>query len=89
MPKDPTHTLRELERHRLRERERQDLEVEARHGPRPLEGYSHAPTSWTQDQNDLAAIEVHADDAAASRRESEAQVARLEVFDPDRGWTRS
>ena len=83
MSKDPTHTLRELERRRLREREQKDLEVEARHGPRPLEGFSAGPTSWTPDQNDQAAAEVHGDDDAASRRESEAQVARLQELDPD------
>ena len=81
---DPTHDLKELERRRLIEREQKDLEVEARRGARPLEGFSHGKTSWTQDQDDRAAATVHADDAGASQRESEAQVERLQELDTDR-----
>ena len=77
MSRDPTQALRELERQRLREREAADLEVEANRDPRPLEGFSAGPTSWTEYQNDAAADEVHGNDAAQSRKESEEQVARL------------
>ncbi len=38
---------REQERERLREQEEKDLEVEARRGPRPLEGFAGGHTTWT------------------------------------------
>ncbi|NMO17184.1 hypothetical protein HPC49_19860 [Pyxidicoccus fallax] len=68
---------REQERERLREQEQKDLEVEARRGPRPLEGYAGGHTTWTGSQDDEAAARVHARDADESWEASERQ-ARLE-----------
>lgn len=68
---------REQERKRLRELEAKDLEVEAKRGPRPLEGYAGGHTTWASKQDDEAATEVHAHDAEDSWAESEEQVARL------------
>ncbi|XXF77193.1 hypothetical protein P2318_29690 [Myxococcaceae bacterium GXIMD 01537] len=77
---------REQERRRLQEQERKDLEVEARRGPRPLEGYAAGHTTWTGDQDDAAAAKVHGRDARDSWEASERQ-ARLEpepeTRDPD------
>jgi hypothetical protein len=68
---------REQERQRLREQETKDLEVEAQRGPRPLEGFAGGHTTWTGQQDDAAASQVHARDAEASWEASERQ-ARLE-----------
>jgi hypothetical protein len=68
---------REQERQRLREQEQKDLEVEAQRGPRPLEGFAGGHTTWTGQQDDEAASQVHAQDAEASWAASERQ-ARLE-----------
>jgi hypothetical protein len=70
---------REQELKRLKEQEEKDLEVEARRGPRPLEGFAGGHTTWTGAQDDEAAARVHARDAAESWEASERQ-ARL---DPD------
>ena len=68
---------REQERERLREEEEKDLEVEAQRGPRPLEGFAGGHTTWTGQQDDKAATQVHARDAQESWQASERQ-ARLE-----------
>ncbi|QQR43372.1 hypothetical protein JKA73_30690 [Myxococcus xanthus] len=68
---------REQERRRLREEEQKDLDVESHRGPRPLEGYAGGHTSWTDQQDDDSARQVHAGDAQASWEASERQ-ARLE-----------
>jgi hypothetical protein len=68
---------REQERQRLREQEEKDLEVEAQRGPRPLEGFAGGHTTWTGQQDDEAAAQVHARDAQESWQASERQ-ARLE-----------
>ncbi len=68
---------RERERQRLRELELKDLEVEANRGPRPLEGFAGGHTTWTGQQDDAAAAEVHARDAEEAWAASERQ-ARLE-----------
>ncbi len=70
-PSDPVRA-RELERRR--ENELKDLEVEATHGQRPLEGLSGAPTTWTQQQDEAAAQAAHGHDEAESVRRSEEQV---------------
>lgn len=70
---------REQERERLRKLEEKDLEVERNRGPRPLEGFSGAHTSWTGYQDDDAAAELHADDARKAEQASEEQVKRLEA----------
>jgi hypothetical protein len=70
---------RAQERERLRKLEEKDREVERNRGPRPLEGFSGAHTSWTGYQDDRAAEEVHADDARKSDEASEEQVKRLEA----------
>jgi hypothetical protein len=74
---------REQERKRLRELEAKDLEVEAKRGPRPLEGYAGGHTTWASKQDDEAATEVHAHDAEDSWAESEEQVARLSPEDEE------
>lgn len=77
-PIDKQHQReREQERERLRAEEEKDLEVEARRGPRPLEGYAGGHTTWTGSQDDEAAARVHARDADESWEASERQ-ARLE-----------
>ena len=68
---DPSERQRARELARRRENELKDLEVEDRHEERPLEGFSSAPTSWTQDQGDGA---PHGGDEEASRAASRAQV---------------
>ena len=76
---DPTHWQHEHERARLREKEKKDLEVERNRGPRPLEGLSSGGhTTWTGQQDDAAAAEVHAHDAEEAMAASEEQVRRLE-----------
>jgi len=64
---------REQERERLRLQEEKDLEVEARRGPRPLEGFAGGHTTWTGQQDDEAAAQIHAQDAEESWRASERQ----------------
>ncbi len=71
---DPAERMRQRELERRRENELKDLEVEARHGERPLEGLSRAPTTWPAQQDEAAAPAVHGDDEARSRRASEEQV---------------
>lgn len=73
MATDPEEPLRERELERRRENELKDLETEADHSERPLEGLSHAPTTWTQDQDERNA-RVHEHDEERSREASEAQV---------------
>ncbi len=73
MPNERRDPLRELELKRLKEREKADLEVEAKRGPRPLEGMSEAPTTWTREQNDAEAPEAHGDDAEKSIEASKRQ----------------
>ncbi|MDY7229710.1 hypothetical protein [Hyalangium rubrum] len=68
---------REQERERLRDQEQQDLKVEAQRGTRPLEGFAGGHTTWTGQQDDEAAAQVHARDAQESLEASERQ-ARLE-----------
>ena len=70
----PEDRLRERELERRRQNELKDLEVESRHGERPLEGFSSAPSTWTPEQDDAAAAEVHANDEARSEAASMAQV---------------
>lgn len=81
MADDPVERLhqheREQERKRLRELEAKDLEVEAKRGPRPLEGFAGGHTTWASQQDDVAAAELHAHDAEQSLADSEEQVARL------------
>jgi hypothetical protein len=77
---DPTHWQREHERARLREKELKDLEVERNRGPRPLEGLSSGGhTTWTGQQDDSVAAEVHGHDREDAEAASEEQVHR---FDP-------
>jgi hypothetical protein len=68
---------REQERERLRAEEEKDLEVEARRGPRPLEGFAGGHTTWTGQQDDEAAARTHSRDAEESWSASERQ-ARLD-----------
>ncbi len=85
MTDDPVEKMhqreREQERERLRELEAKDLEVEAKRGPRPLEGYAGGHTTWVSKQDDEAAAEVHARDAQESWDASTEQVARLSPED--------
>ncbi len=71
---DPMERQRQRELAIRRENELKDLETERDHRERPLEGLSSAPTSWTQDQDDVAAETVHAGDEAASEARSREQV---------------
>ncbi|ADO72284.1 hypothetical protein [Stigmatella aurantiaca] len=54
MAMDPIEKLhqreREQERQRLREQELKDQDVDARQGPRPLEGFAGGHTTWTGQQ---------------------------------------
>ncbi len=71
---DPMDRQRERELAIRRENELKDLEVESRHDERPLEGFSGAHTSWTSEQDDRDAAEVHGHDEERSVRASEEQV---------------
>ena len=57
-----------------REQEQKDLETESTIGPRPLEGFSSAHTTWTGEQADAPAAAVHGDDEREARERSERQV---------------
>ncbi len=70
----PAEKENERDLARRREQELKDLETEADHGQRPLEGFSGARTTWTEEQDEAAAGEVHGEDEERSRRASEAQV---------------
>ncbi len=59
---------------RRREQELKDLETESDHSQRPLEGLSGAHTTWTEEQDEAAAPEVHGNDEAESRRRSMEQI---------------
>jgi len=63
---DPVEKLhqreRDQERHRLRDMEVRDLEVEATRGTRPLEGFAGGHTTWSSQQDDGAAAEVFGQD---------------------------
>lgn len=53
--------------------------MERNRGPRPLEGLSSGGhTTWTGQQDDSVAAEVHGHDAADAEAASEEQVRRLE-----------
>ncbi len=71
---DPMERERERELAIRRENELKDLETESDHRERPLEGLSGAHTTWTGEQDDRPAAEVHGHDEERSRRASEAQV---------------
>ncbi len=71
---DPEGRMRERELERRRENELKDLDVEADHSERPLEGLSGAETTWTQDQDDTDAARVHGHDEQQSEAASRAQV---------------
>ncbi len=75
MDSDEKQRRRELELRR--EQEEKDLETEATIGPRPLEGLSGAHTTWTGEQDDSHAREVHGDDERESRQASEEQVEEI------------
>ncbi|HYI03230.1 hypothetical protein [Hyalangium sp.] len=75
---------RQQERQRLREQEQKDLEVESRREPRPLEGFAGGHTTWTGQQDDDDASQVHAQDAEKSW-DASARQARLEPDPEKRG----
>ncbi len=79
MPKNPLERLHLRERaeelHRLRELEAKDIEVEAEHGPRPLEGFAGGHTTWASMQDDEAAREEYGRDADGPGAEAPAQQA--------------
>jgi len=60
-----------------REQEQKDLDTERTIGPRPLEGFSGAHTSWTGEQDDRTAPAEHGDDERASREASERQIPKM------------
>ncbi|ATB30499.1 hypothetical protein [Melittangium boletus] len=70
---DPVEKLhqreRDQERHRLRDLEARDLEVEATRGARPLEGFAGGHTTWSSQQDDRAATEVFGQDEERRTRE--------------------
>ncbi len=87
MANDPLERLhqreREQERHRLRELEAKDLEVESARGPRPLEGYAGGHTTWTGKQaDDAAAEEEHGSDMRKSQAERQERL-RMDAPEPD------
>jgi hypothetical protein len=71
---DPSDRQRERDIERLRQQELKDLETESDHGERPLEGLSSSPTTWTQEQDDAQAAQVHGQDESESRARSVAQI---------------
>jgi hypothetical protein len=70
---DPEGRMRERELERRRQNEIKDLETEQDHSERPLEGFSGAETTWTQDQDESQA-RVHAHDERRSLERSRAQI---------------
>jgi hypothetical protein len=74
---DPNEKQRQRELELRREQEEKDLETERTIGPRPLEGFSGGHTSWTGEQDDAAARQVHGEDERLSRERSEEQVANI------------
>jgi hypothetical protein len=70
----PAERENERDLARRRAQELKDLETESDHGERPLEGFSGARTTWTEDQDEAAAPEVHGGDEATSRQASLDQV---------------
>ncbi|MFT3917653.1 MAG: hypothetical protein QM704_27290 [Anaeromyxobacteraceae bacterium] len=81
----PTHhdPQRDRELEHRRENEAKDLAVEGDHTERPLEGLSGAHTTWTEEQDDRQAGQVHGHDEARSRRASEEQIPGRAPQDPD------
>ncbi len=71
---DSNEKQRRRELELRREQEEKDLETERTIGPRPLEGLSGAHTTWTGEQDDRSAAQVHGDDEAISRERSEEQI---------------
>lgn len=71
---DSNEKQRRRELELRREQEIKDLETERTIGPRPLEGFSHAHTDWTAEQDDRPAAEVHGHDEERSRERSEEQI---------------
>jgi hypothetical protein len=70
---DPERRLEHREVDRRRQNEIKDLETEADHSERPLEGFSGAHTTWTGDQDDAQAS-VHEHDEERSEEASRAQI---------------
>ncbi len=71
---DSNEKQRRRELELRREQEQKDLEPEATIGPRPLEGFSGAHTTWTGQQDDASAPAEHGDDERDSREASRRQV---------------
>lgn len=71
---DSNEKQRRRELELRREQEQKDLETEATPGPRPLEGFSGGHTTWTGQQDEAPAREVHGDDERISRERSERQI---------------
>ena len=73
---DPNKRMEQRDLERRRIQELKDLETERDTSPRPLEGLTggSAGTTWTEDQDESVALEVHGDDEARSRLESEREV---------------
>jgi hypothetical protein len=71
---DSNEKQRRRELELRREQEQKDLETERTIGQRPLEGFSGAHTTWTGQQDEDAAPEVHGDDERESRERSERQI---------------
>ena len=71
---DSNERQRRRELELRREQETKDLETEAEVGPRPLEGFSGAHTTWTTQQDDRSAPAEHGDD---ERRSHEASVRQI------------
>jgi hypothetical protein len=81
---DPESRMRERELERRRENELKDLEVEADHSQRPLEGLSRAAdTTWTKEQDDREAETVHGHDEERSEEASRAQVPPAPPHHPE------
>ncbi len=80
MPEHPDWLERQSEHEnerdvaRRREQELKDLETESTVGARPLEGFSGAHTTWTGEQDEKDAGDVHGADEARSRELSREQV---------------
>jgi hypothetical protein len=71
---NPMEEQRKRELALRRQQELADLVTERTIGPRPLEGLSHAHTTWTEEQDESVAAEVHGQDEARSEALSESQV---------------
>jgi hypothetical protein len=71
---DSNEKQRRRELELRREQEQKDITTEGTIGPRPLEGFSGAHTTWTGEQDDRSADAEHGHDEERSEELSRRQI---------------